>query len=160
MLKRTLALCLTALLLSSAASAKVHRGRPRKPKNFAAKTTSVAFENEIADKMGTFRYATQAEVDADVQAGRLVRIRTWTSPKLPDNRSYALPATVNFIYDLNLLFFRQFGHSIMVDSAVRPATVQKRLTRWNRSAAPAYGERASTHERGTTVDISKRLTQA
>lgn len=160
MLTKTLVLFLMALSLCSAASAKVHRGRPRKNKIFAANHNSVALENAVADAMGASRYNTQAEVDADVRTRKLVPIRTWTSPKLPSNRSYALPATVDFVYQLNLLFFRQFGHSLMVDSAVRPATLQIRLLRWNRSAAPAYGERASTHERGTTVDISKNLTRA
>jgi hypothetical protein len=46
-----------------------------------------------------------------------------------------------------------------VDSAVRPATVQKKLRRWNRNAAPWDGERASSHERGTTIDISRNLTK-
>ena len=161
MLKRIALVLATALSLSSAASAKAHRGRPHEAKIFAARATSVALENEVADGMGTFRFYTQAEVDRAVDAGMLVPVQcAFVDKRLPFNRRYALPATVSFICSLNSEFLRQFNHSLMVDSAVRPATIQRRLLKWNRSAAPAYGNRASSHERGVTVDLSKKQTKA
>jgi hypothetical protein len=114
--------------------------------------------------MGVSRYFTQAEVDEAVYSGRLAALydhaQYKVSPKLPINRRYALPATVNFVLQLSSEFWDEFETPLMVDSAIRPATTQKWLIRRNRNAAPAYGVRASSHERGTTVDFSKKLTQA
>ena len=163
--KWALVICAAFLLSCTQADAKAHRGhRPRETKIFAAKPWSVKLENEVAESMGAYRYFTQAQVDAAVQDGTLVRLYTScvlvVSPKLPAERRYALPATVDFINNFSTEFFRQFHQPLMVDSAVRPATVQRSLLKWNRNAAPAYGERASSHERGTTVDVSKHLTKA
>jgi Family of unknown function (DUF5715) len=43
-----------------------------------------------------------------------------------------------------------------VNSAVRTVEQQERLARYNRNAAPAEGETASSHLAGLTVDIAKR----
>ena len=159
MLKRALVLCIAALLCVTPASAKARRGhRPRETKIFAAKPNSVLLENEVAEGMGAYRYFTQAQVDAAVQEGTLVRLYTSyvlvVSPKLPMERRYALPATVAFVNTLATEFFLQFHQPLMVDSAIRPATTQSGLHM--RNAAPAYGPRASSHERGCTVDLSKK----
>ena len=164
MLTRTLALALMALSLSNTAGARVHRDRPREAKIFAAKRDSVRLENEAANEMGAARFFTQAEVNEAIASGKLVILPNCeqyvVSPKLPTNRRFVLPATEQFLFLLGDGFYRQFHQPLVVDSAVRPATVQKSLLRWNRSAAPAYGDRASTHERGTTFDLSKRMTKA
>jgi hypothetical protein len=116
-------------------------------------------ENQAADAMGAFRYFTQPMVDQAVLRGELVPLGgSYTiSPKLSANRRYALPSTVVLLEELGGLFYVQFQTHLMVDSAIRPATTQSGLHL--RNAAPAYGPRASSHERGTTVDISKRLTK-
>jgi Family of unknown function (DUF5715) len=162
MLKSTLALCLLAFSLAAPASARVHQGRPRMVKIFAANHDSIRLENEVANAMGAYRYFTQAQVNIDVSNRHLSAFYDCTvyviSPKLPIERRYALPATIDFVYDLSRKYYGSFKQPLMVDSAVRPATIQRDLHL--RSAAPAYGERASTHERGTTVDISKRMTRA
>lgn len=166
-LHRVLALFCTALLLSSAAEARTrkgHRARPHEVKNFPANHESVRLENETADAMGAPRYLTQSEVDEAVHRGRLSAIYSqWTyvvAPKLPIERRYALPETVKFLSTLSREFRSEFKAPLMVDSAIRPASAQRRLLRWNRSAAPADGDRASSHERGTTIDISRRMTKA
>jgi len=82
------------------------------------------------------------------------------SPKLPIARRYALPSTVAFVDNFSLDFYRTFHYPLVVDSAIRPATTQKKLARHNRCAAPAFGDRASSHERGTTVDISRHMIKA
>jgi hypothetical protein len=163
MLTRTLALALAlSLAVPAPVSARVHRGhRPRVSKIFAAKPWSVKLENEVAESMGAYRYFTQAQVDAAVLEGTLVPFQgTYyvVSPKLPAERRYALPATVAFMQTLATEFYGQFHQPLMVDSAIRAATTQRGLHL--RAAAPAYGPRASSHERGTTVDISKHLTKA
>jgi len=114
--------------------------------------------------MGVCRYFTQAEVDEAVYAVRLAPLydhaQYKVSPKLPINRRYALPGTVAFVEQLSEEFYTQFHAPLMVDSAIRPAAVQRRLIRRNHSAAPWDGPRASSHERGTTIDFSKHLTKA
>ncbi len=153
---KTLALCLA--LLSIPASAKVHH---RTPKFFSANKNSVAEENLAGNEMFAYRYFTQAQVDNDVQLGKLSALYDRTvyviSPKLPIERRYALPATVSFVYELSKEYYWVFRQPLMVDSAIRPATAQRSLHLHN--AAPAYGLRASSHERGTTVDLSRKLSK-
>ena len=160
MWKWTLVIC-AALLANTQADARVHRGRPRVNKIFAANSQSVLLENQAADEMGAFRYFTQAQVDEAALDGLLEPLYNHSyykvSPKLPFERRYALPATVSFVEALSLDFYRAFHQPLVVDSAIRPATTQRKLHLKN--AAPAYGPKASSHERGTTVDISKRLTR-
>ena len=162
MLLRTLALC--AALLCTQAEARVHRGRPRENKIFAANHNSVKLENEAADAFGAPRFLTLDDVRKGISDYILVPLsnqRAYTvCRKLPDNRRYALPSTSFFLESLATEYYDQFHQPLVVDSAVRPATVQKKLSRWNRSAAPAYGAYPSSHERGTTIDLSKHITKA
>jgi hypothetical protein len=63
---------------------------------------------------------------------------------------------LNFLDDLSNDFYTEFGAQIQVNSAVRTVKVQKKLMRHNRNAAPAEGDRASSHLAGITVDIQRR----
>ncbi|SRR5579884_141346 len=78
------------------------------------------------------------------------------NPSLKDNRRYARPWTAQFVDDLGQEFYEKFHKPIEVNSAVRTAEQQRKLTRHNHNAAPAEGETASSHLAGTTVDIAKR----
>ena len=128
------------------------------PNFFRATHDSVRLENERADSMGVPRYLTRADMLAAEADGRLVSVDNLTvSPKLPNERRYALPATAAFITQLSAEFQMATGDLLTVDSAIRPADVQKKLRRTNRNAAPADGLRASSHERGTTVDVSRKM---
>jgi hypothetical protein len=127
------------------------------PNFFRATHDSVRLENERADSMGVPRYLTRADMLAAEADGRLVSLDLTASPKLPNERRYALPATVAFITQLFAEFQMATGDLLTVDSAIRPADVQKKLRRTNRNAAPADGLRASSHERGTTVDVSRKM---
>ena len=160
---RNWALAFYLVLLCFSAEAKVHRGRPRTDKIFAANPQSVILENQAADEMGAIRYFTQAQVDKAALDGTLAplynHMQYLVASKLPIERRYALPATVSFVELLALDFYRTFHQPLTVDSAVRPATTQKKLARYNRNAAPAYGSKVSSHEFATTIDVSKRLTR-
>ena len=180
-MRRSLSLALLVLLVAAAPAFAVrHTSAPkhhkvkkikRSKKVFPAGLESVLQENIEADKMLAWRYLDVDELDEAIERGELVPLdHLSVSPKLPQNRRYARPATVAFIQQLSVEFTDQFGDTkhfapLMVDSAVRPMDVQKRL--WRRLgcrrhscvAAPPDGERASSHERGTTVDISRKLTK-
>jgi Family of unknown function (DUF5715) len=80
-------------------------------------------------------------------------------PSLPSNRRYVLPMVNTFLSKLASEFYAEFHQPIVVDSAVRPETVQKRLRRINANAAPVHGETASSHEAGCTIDLSRRMTR-
>ena len=113
----------------------------------------MAAENRRADVLGMRRYETMYEVDDAVKIGQLVPITgVKINDKLPKDRRYLRPAALSFLERLN----RDVGSNITVDSAIRPADVQRRLGRFNPNAAPFDGYRASSHERGSTFDISRR----
>jgi hypothetical protein len=156
------------LLLTPAFAAKRHhrpKHRPQVSKFFPAiPKVSVLLENQTADEMGAERFDNERDMQDAIVRGDLVAIvpnqYLAVSKKLPVNRWFARPVAVSFIQNLSLDFTVEFGVPLVVDSAVRPATVQKKLIRHNRCAAPWTGDRASTHERGTTIDISRNLTKA
>jgi hypothetical protein len=140
-----------------------HVKRQKAPKIFPAiPSVSVLLENQAGDAMGAWRYDNERDMEDAISRGELVPLDNLNvSRKLPANRRYARPATVAFARQLSAEFEEEFGDtSLMVDSAVRPITVQRKLLRWNRNAAPATGNRASSHERGTTIDISRKMSNA
>jgi hypothetical protein len=75
---------------------------------------------------------------------------------LPDNRRYCRPWTRDFLQDFSAAFYEQFHTPIQINSLVRTVEQQHRLRRWNRFAAPEFGDTASTHLTGVTFDMSRR----
>jgi len=93
------------------------------------------------------------DVSIGIAGGELVPITgVKINAKLPQNRRYLRPEAVAFARELDV----ESGHRIVIDSAIRPADVQRRLIRFNKNAAPYDGYRASSHERGSTFDIARR----
>ena len=85
------------------------------------------------------RYETMYEVDDAVKIGQLVPITgVKINDKLPKDRRYLRPEALSFLERLN----RDVGSNLTVDSAIRPADVQRRLGRFNPNAAPFDGYRA------------------
>jgi hypothetical protein len=76
--------------------------------------------------------------------------------RLDPARRYCRPWTRDFLQDLSRTYYERFNDQIQVNSAVRTVTVQRRLRRHNRNAAPESGELASSHLAGITVDIQRR----
>ena len=144
---RTLKTLLVLIVLSSVSRAT------KTPKLFPATHDSVAAENRRADALGMRRYETMYEVDDAVKIGQLVPITgVKINDKLPKDRRYLRPEVLSFLERLN----RDVGSNLTVDSAIRPADVQRRLGRFNPNAAPFDGYRASSHERGSTFDIARK----
>lgn len=134
--------------------------RHKTPKVFPATHESLWLENRAADEMGYVRIQNEQELFALVDVGVLAPLDGLiVAKKLPPFRRYALPATVEYARKLNGDFYDVFSSPLVVTSAVRPADVQRKLRRRNRNAAPESGDRGSTHQRGTTFDISKRLSR-
>ncbi len=144
-------LCLALLVLTLVVNSFAMK------KMFPATADSVPAENRRADAAGIPRYGDERSMAGDVERRVLVPVPITCNKKLPENRRYVRVETADFMLELDTRFHLATGGWLVVNSAVRPATVQKRLARSNRNAAPASGERASSHERGTTFDLSKRM---
>lgn len=93
-----------------------------------------------------------------VQAGELVPLPVSPAMQLefPTDRAVVRPWVADFIAGLAQDFHAMSGKPLRINSATRPQTVQRRLLRWNRNAAPVHGETASVHMRGIAVDIARR----
>lgn len=125
-------------------------------KMFPANRGSIALENLYADRAIIGRYEDRESLKAGIAQGQLVPVPITCNPRLPEFRRYVRPAASEFLRELDSKFFAATGRYLIVDSAVRSADVQRQVARHNRSAAPWRGERASSHERGTTFDLSSR----
>jgi hypothetical protein len=125
---------------------------------------SLIRQNLAIKQMGLEQIQNEFELSCLVKAGILVALpnsrAVQIAPSLPANRRYALPRTVFFLLSLSEAYRQQFGKPLTVDSAVRPKSVQERLRRTNYAAAPVDGDTASSHEAGTTFDLSKKMTRA
>ena len=124
---------------------------------------SLLLQNETINKMGLERIGDERRLSYLVETERLVALpitdAVKIAPSLPSNRRYALPLVTSFLGKLASEYYAEFHQPLMVDSAVRPMTVQKKLRRRNASAAPVQGETASSHMAGCTIDLSRRMTK-
>jgi hypothetical protein len=125
---------------------------------------SLLRQNAAIDEMGLQRIQNEFELECLVKIGSLVALpndrAVRIAPSLPANRRYALPLTVSFLRTVAEAYRDRFGVPLVVDSAVRPVITQEQLRRHNKSAAPAVGETASSHESGATFDLSRNVSHA
>jgi hypothetical protein len=120
---------------------------------------SLVLQNKEIDANKLERYQDYDDVAAAVERGELVPIPVSNAlavdKRLDVRRRYVRPWTAKFLTDLSRGFYAEFHQPLMVDSAVRPLEVQKKLRRRNRNAAPTEGEAASSHMAGLTVDLAR-----
>jgi hypothetical protein len=117
----------------------------------------------MINTMGLERIGDERRLSYLVETERLVALPNTDAvkiaPSLPSNRRYVLPMVNSFLVKLASEYYAEYHQPLIVDSAVRPVTVQKWLRRHNASAAPIHGETASSHMAGCTIDLSRRLTK-
>lgn len=117
-------------------------------------------ENEELDRMQLPRINDDYELTRYELSQDLVPVAESDALKiaadLPDNRRYCRPWTRDFLQDFSAAFYEQFHTPLQVNSLVRTVEQQHRLRRWNRFAAPEFGDTASTHLTGVTFDMSRR----
>jgi hypothetical protein len=117
-------------------------------------------ENEELDRMQLPRINDDYELIRYELSQDLVPVMETDALKiaadLPDNRRYCRPWTREFLQDFSEAFYEQFHTPLQVNSLVRTVEQQHRLRRWNRFAAPEFGDTASTHLTGVTFDMSRR----
>lgn len=127
---------------------------------FRPSRDSLLRQNEEINRLDLPRIQDQAELERLIANQDLVPIVESQSLKvdkrLDPERRYCRPWTLQFLQDLSDAYYKQFHSQIQVNSAVRTVEVQKKLRRHNRNAAPEYGDTASSHLAGITVDIQRR----
>lgn len=137
-----------------------HRRRLRWNPMFRPSHDSLLRQNEEIDRLDLPRIQDDDELEQLKASNALVPIRESATVKidrrLDPARRYCRPWTRDFVEDLSQAYYKQFRAQIQVNSAVRTVKVQKKLRRHNRNAAPAYGDTASSHLAGVTVDLQRR----
>ena len=117
-------------------------------------------ENEELDRLQLPRIADEYELLRYIDSQELVAVPETEALKfatdLSENRRYCRPWTRDFLQDFSEAYYQQFGTPIQINSLVRTVEQQHRLRRWNRYAAPEFGDTASTHLTGVTFDMSRR----
>lgn len=148
------------LLLVVSPSGATHRHRSYWNPILKGSYEAQLIQNQEIDGTGLDRIVDQDQLRFLEERGDLVPIVSKpylvvSSLLKPTNR-YCRPWTYQFLLDMSQGFFIEFHHPLKVNSAVRTIEEQHRLRRHNRNAAPEYGETASSHPAGTTVDIAKK----
>ena len=159
-----LTLFLSMILMLSIQSPALAAGRQHRRHSkrisvaFPADHGSLLIENAFANSEGLPRYETMTGVQHAVLTKELIPLAAYRgvilSTRLPAARSAARPEVITFLYTVGAAHAQFSPHPIIVDSAVRPVAVQKRLHL--RNAAPWKGDRASPHETGATVDLKRQ----
>ena len=139
---------------------RAHVRRLRWNPVFRPSHESLLLQNAEIDRMDLPRIHDDAELRQLVASGDLVPIEESESlrieHRLDPSRRYCRPWTRDFLQDFSQAYYKQFHSQIQVNSAVRTVLVQKKLRRHNRNAAPVYGDTASSHLAGITVDVQRR----
>ena len=117
-------------------------------------------ENEELDRLQLPRIADEYELLRYEASQELVPVSETDAlklaPDLIDSHRYCRPWTRDFLQDFSEAYFNEFHSPIQINSLVRTVEQQHRLRRWNRFAAPEFGDTASTHLTGVTFDMSRR----
>jgi uncharacterized protein DUF5715 len=121
---------------------------------------SLLIQNAEINRLELPRIQNDTELEALKGDGSLLPIIPSESlkiePSLDPSRRYCRPWTLDFVNDLSQAYYNRFHAQIQLNSAVRTVTVQKKLRRHNRNAAPAEGDTASSHLAGVTIDLQRR----
>lgn len=144
----------SAIILLLVASAFARRHPKPDTRLFVPCVEAAEAQTRVSQETGLTRIKNDRELQEMVKSGALVPLEgVRVDPRLPTNRRYVRPWTRDVISALSAEFSARFSTPLTVTSAVRPESVQRRLRRWNRNAAPAT---VSSHPTGTTVDVTRR----
>jgi hypothetical protein len=160
-----LAACSQAFAVRQTPKKKLHASkhsfrRSRWNPMFRPSHESLLKQNEEIDRLDLPRIADNDQLEELKLSEALVPMNASVSvrfdPRLDPARRFCRTWTRDFVDDLGEAYYHRFHDQIQVNSAVRTVLVQKKLRRHNRNAAPEYGETASSHLAGLTVDLQRR----
>ena len=116
-------------------------------------------QNQVADKYNLVRIEDESHLETMKDAGLLVRIADTPGIRIDtrlDSRFHYVLSFVNaFLADVGRDFKEEFGVEIQLNSAVRTAVHQLKISGRNRNAAAIIGEKRSVHLTGAAIDIAK-----
>jgi Family of unknown function (DUF5715) len=161
---RKLLTLLLMILCVTSAEAKRHQQSRHGLVLLPPSRQSLLLQNQMINQMGLERIGDERRLSRLVEDGTLVALpindAVKIAPSLPSNRRYVLPMVVIFLEKIAPQSVAEVDLPLQVNSAVRPVSVQRRLRRFNASAAPIHGETASSHEAGCTIDLERsRMTR-
>ena len=118
---------------------------------------SMLSQNAEADRLHLARIKNKGMLKELISDGELVPLpeSSALTSSVPSWRAFLRPWTAAALLSIAEDFRAATGSPIRVDSAVRPIDVQKRLRRWNGSAAPVKGPTASVHSTGIAFDLQR-----
>lgn len=144
---------------SSLHSRRVLRGSKWNPM-FQGTHEKLVQQNAELDRSQVDRMNTEYDLVKSEMSNDLVQVNESEALKISDNladsRRYCRPWTRDFLEDISQAYFNTFHSPLLVNSLVRTSTQQLYLRQHNRFAAPAFGDTASTHLAGVSVDLSRR----
>jgi len=121
---------------------------------------SLKRQNKIADEEGLWRFQNEYDLAIAKVNGLLFVLpsnaHVELDERLPVAYRWCRPWAYDFLNDTGKLYFEKFKMRFQVNSGVRTVKYQKVLRKRNRNAAPAKGEKASSHLTGSAVDITKK----
>ncbi len=162
----TLVLLLSCSSFSATLKARYHRSAYRHARHLRwtpvllkGSHDSLLRQNAEIDRLQLPRIQNDQELEELIARDQLVPLPNTQAvkvdPRMESSRRYCRPWTRDFLEDFGQAYHKQFHQPIQVNSAVRTVEQQQRLGRYNRNAAPADGDTASSHLAGLTVDIAK-----
>ncbi len=150
------------------AEAQTAEAVAKPPVQLRGSPTSLAYENQVADKWHLQRYKNADELRAAESAGQLVPIRSHGSVTVAEDIGdldtanaeayrYARPWVAWFLDDLAADPSFPKGATFKVTSLVRSEVYQRRLLKTSLTAASgSTPSRRSSHLTGSTVDITTK----
>ncbi len=156
---RLLVLFLLAVTLLVSAPVPKKKGAVSIPQPFRAiPGASQAIQNRQADKDGLSRLRDK-DLAKFKKSGLLVplpKIQVLEAKDLGLEWQFVRPWTAEFLSDFARTYRKKFPReTLFVTSAIRTVERQRELRGENANATKATGKRASSHETGATVDITK-----
>ncbi len=162
-----LVLLLSSSSFSATLKARYHRSTYRHARHLRwtpvllkGSHDSLLRQNAEIDRLQLPRIQNNQELEELIAREQLVALPNTQAvrvdPRMEASRRFCRPWTRDFLEDFGQAYYKQFHQPIQVNSAVRTVEQQQRLGRYNRNAAPADGDTASSHLAGLTVDIAKR----
>ena len=135
------------------------RGRLIVPPPLKGSRDILVHQNLVADRDGLDRIRDDEDL-LDMRRDRLLVSlpsdkALQIDDRLPMNRRYCRPWTMQFLVTLARAHYAQFHIPLQVNSAVRTVEFQQHLVHINGNAAPAEGDTASPHLTGQAIDIAK-----
>ncbi len=118
---------------------------------------SLQKQNEVAKILNLPRIHNEDDLEELKRNGILVPIpeSVLIDERIPKDFRFVRYTTAKYIDDLAIRFINAFGRMFQINSAVRTTVYQAELQKVNSNAAPISGDRASTHNTGSTIDIGK-----